>query len=69
LRSLYDAIRLGASLAQDQLGLALRLLARFGSELLRRYERLVQCLISIAKAAQLFRERPNIRFELLVGSR
>src|SRR5581483_741902 len=66
---LHDPLPFRSRLAQDKLGLPLRLLPDLRPELLRRDQRVVQRLVALAKDAKLLVEPPRPRLEILTLAR
>jgi len=63
---IQHALAFGARLAQNQLRLAIGLFARLRAQLLRRDQRVVQRLVTLAECAQLLVESLGLRLEFLV---
>src|SRR5687768_9477638 len=68
-RRLEETIALGARLPQNQLRFPLGLLADLRAKLLRRDQRVVQCLVALTEGAELLVESLRFRVELLVRPR
>ena len=68
-RGLEKLFSFRARLAKDQLRLAIGLLARFGAQLLRGDERIIEGLVALTKRAQLFVKSLGLRLEFLVHAR
>ena len=68
LRGLDDALPFRLRLTDDELRLALGLLADLATQLLRRHQRIVERLVALAECAQLLVKAPRLGVEILIDS-